>query len=80
LSVPFPGPEAPLVTVIQVALLIEPQAQVDVTVTLPVEPPAPALTVPGAIVDVPHTDVSANVFDTVLDEDPPGPFAETRAS
>ena len=38
------------------------------------------VTLAGLIVDVPHTDVSQNVFVTALSAEPPGPFAATRAS
>src|SRR5690242_19720918 len=79
-SVPLPVPDAPEVTVIQLALLIDPHAHEEVTLTEPVAPPEPTLTEVGVMVDVPHVDVSANVPETALAVDPPGPFARTRAS
>jgi hypothetical protein len=77
---PLPVPGDPPVAEIQLTLLSADHAQDEVTLTLPVALPAPTLTVAGEMVAVPHDDVSMKVFDTVLCADPPGPFAETRAS
>ncbi len=75
--VPLADPVPPLAIVIQVALLIVDQAQADVTLTVPVAPADPTLTLPGEIVAVPHDEVSMKVFDVALGVDPPGPLADT---
>jgi hypothetical protein len=78
---PLPEPEAPVLTVIQLALLtlVHEQPAAAVTVELP-DPPAEAIDrLFGEIVGA-QAAVNEKVFDGRLVEDPPGPSADTRPS
>ena len=77
----MPEPEAPLVTVIQAALLVAVHEQPVVadTETVPVVAPAARDRVLGVMLAV-HCVVKMNWFDGVLAPDPDGPTAATRAS
>jgi hypothetical protein len=81
LTVPFPLPDAPAVTVIQAALLTAVHAQPvpAVTVVLLVPPPEAAESVDGEIVGAQGA-VNEKVLDGRLVPVPPGPMAEIRAS
>jgi hypothetical protein len=80
-TVPLSVPEAPLVIVIHAALLtavhVHPVAIL--TETLPL-PAADEKFWPVGVIEGLHVSENANVFETSLALDPPGPTAATRAS
>ena len=78
---PFPLPDAPDVMVSQLALLVAVQVQPVPAVTLTLLDP-PAAAAPHADVDSAYVqdDAKANVFESALAVDPPGPTAATSAT
>ncbi len=78
-TVPLPVPGAPLVTVSHGALLNAVHAHAAATSAEPVAEPEPTLSESTDNV-AEQLVVKANVFETELCEEPPGPSAETRLS
>ena len=80
-TLPFPTPDAPDVTDTQLAPLAAVHAQLEpmVSATDPLLAPAPTDAELAASAGEQLPDL-AKVFDTVLDVEPPGPTAVTRAS
>ena len=81
LTVPFPLPDVPAVTVSHDAPLVAVHAQPVTTLTLTDPVDAAALSAADVADSVgAHGAERANVFDTALVVDPPGPMAVTRDS
>lgn len=80
-TVPAPTPAAPVLTVIQEALLtaVHVQPVPALTVVLPLPPAAASVWLTGEIVGA-HGRLNANVFERALDVAPPGPIACTTVS
>ena len=80
-TVPGPDPAAPVVTVIQVALLTavhaHPTEPLTVTVT---EPPVPDSDCPDGAIVGGHGKLKPKVFERALGAAPPGPTALTTVS
>jgi hypothetical protein len=80
-TVPFPVAVPPAVIAIHETLLDDVHAHpgIAVTATLPIDAVPPTETLVGEMVAL-HSEVNANVLDSVLRPGPPGPIATTRAS